>query len=247
MTGRCKHCNTDGHTTRACLTKSGGGGGGGGGGVRLFGVRLTDGSFFKKSASMGNLSHCSAAAAAVSPEGYHSDNPDRGSAAVPRIRKRGVPWTEEEHRQFLLGLHKVGKGHWLSISKGFVSSRTPSQVASHAQKYFMRQSDTGRKRKRASLFDMAPQMYQEINAPMPPPVITENKAPSLELSLKPTFTTLPFHLWPSNAYPLKEDEEGTSLVQNPVVPEASMVEVVALSKLSLGETAAMEAESSLSL
>ncbi|KAF7132405.1 hypothetical protein RHSIM_Rhsim09G0172100 [Rhododendron simsii] len=55
-------------------------------------------------------------------------------------RKKGVPWTEEEHRRFLMGLQKHGKGDWRNISRNFVISKTPTQVASHAQKYFMRQN-----------------------------------------------------------------------------------------------------------
>ncbi|QCE16404.1 protein MYSM1 [Vigna unguiculata] len=54
--------------------------------------------------------------------------------------KKGVAWTEEEHRVFLVGLQKLGKGNWRGISKSFVKTRTPVQVASHAQKYFLRQS-----------------------------------------------------------------------------------------------------------
>lgn len=65
-------------------------------------------------------------------------------------RKKGVPWTEEEHRMFLLGLKKYGKGDWRNISRNFVVSRTPTQVASHAQKYFIRISSGGSKEKRRS-------------------------------------------------------------------------------------------------
>ena len=66
----------------------------------------------------------------------------------------GTPWTEEEHRMFLLGLQKLGKGDWRGISRNFVISRTPTQVASHAQKYFIRQTNSTRRKRRSSLFDM---------------------------------------------------------------------------------------------
>lgn len=66
----------------------------------------------------------------------------------------GVPWTEDEHKLFLLGLQKVGKGDWRGISRNFVKTRTPTQVASHAQKYFLRRSNLNRRRRRSSLFDI---------------------------------------------------------------------------------------------
>ena len=66
----------------------------------------------------------------------------------------GVPWTEEEHRMFLLGLQKLGKGDWRGIARNYVISRTPTQVASHAQKYFIRQSNVSRRKRRSSLFDI---------------------------------------------------------------------------------------------
>lgn len=67
---------------------------------------------------------------------------------------KGVPWTEEEHKLFLLGLQKVGKGDWRGISRNFVKTRTPTQVASHAQKYFLRRNNHNRRRRRSSLFDI---------------------------------------------------------------------------------------------
>jgi SHAQKYF class myb-like DNA-binding protein len=73
-----------------------------------------------------------------------------------KIALAGVPWTEEEHRKFLLGLQKLGKGDWRGISRNFVVSRTPTQVASHAQKYFIRQSNVSKRKRRSSLFDMVP-------------------------------------------------------------------------------------------
>ena len=66
----------------------------------------------------------------------------------------GVPWTEEEHRLFLIGLQKLGKGDWRGIARNYVVSRTPTQVASHAQKYFIRQSNVSRRKRRSSLFDI---------------------------------------------------------------------------------------------
>lgn len=66
----------------------------------------------------------------------------------------GVPWTEEEHRMFLLGLQKLGKGDWRGIARNYVISRTPTQVASHAQKYFIRQCNMSRRKRRSSLFDI---------------------------------------------------------------------------------------------
>jgi SHAQKYF class myb-like DNA-binding protein len=66
----------------------------------------------------------------------------------------GVPWTEDEHRRFLAGLEKLGKGDWRGISRHFVATRTPTQVASHAQKYFLRQAGLAQKKRRSSLFDV---------------------------------------------------------------------------------------------
>ncbi|XP_024164712.1 probable transcription factor At5g61620 [Rosa chinensis] len=51
---------------------------------------------------------------------------------------KGVGWSEEEHRKFLEGIETLGKGDWRGISKHYVTTRSPTQVASHAQKYFLR-------------------------------------------------------------------------------------------------------------
>lgn len=55
---------------------------------------------------------------------------------------------------FLLGLQKLGKGDWRGIARNYVISRTPTQVASHAQKYFIRQTNVSRRKRRSSLFDI---------------------------------------------------------------------------------------------
>ncbi|CDP09999.1 unnamed protein product [Coffea canephora] len=171
MTRRCSHCSQNGHNSRTCPNR----------GVKLFGVRLTDG-LIRKSASMGNLSHYSSSgsgsgsatpqnglaahdspgdtpdhpsAAAAAADGYASEDFVAGSSSS-RERKKGVPWTEEEHRMFLLGLQKLGKGDWRGIARNYVISRTPTQVASHAQKYFIRQSNVSRRKRRSSLFDIVP-------------------------------------------------------------------------------------------
>ncbi|RZC87593.1 hypothetical protein C5167_036129 [Papaver somniferum] len=148
--------------TSGCVLN--GGGGDGGDGFMLFGVRVLAEGSFRKSVSLNNLSqyeqlpHEFAAADQeqnavdhhVHATGYVSDD----VAARTRERKRGVPWTEEEHKLFLLGLQKVGKGDWRGISRNFVKTRTPTQVASHAQKYFLRRNNFNRRRRRSSLFDI---------------------------------------------------------------------------------------------
>ncbi|KAH7425092.1 hypothetical protein KP509_11G039500 [Ceratopteris richardii] len=70
----------------------------------------------------------------------------------------GIPWTKEEHVSFLLGLEKLGKSEWRGIARDFVKTRTPTQVASHAQKYFLRRNSTTKRRRRSSLFDIIPKM-----------------------------------------------------------------------------------------
>ncbi|XP_059454178.1 transcription factor MYBS1 [Corylus avellana] len=78
----------------------------------------------------------------------------KGGSRQDQERRKGIPWTEDEHRLFLLGLDKFGKGDWRSISRNFVISRTPTQVASHAQKYFIRLNSMNRDRRRSSIHDI---------------------------------------------------------------------------------------------
>ncbi|XP_010258762.1 PREDICTED: transcription factor MYB1R1-like isoform X2 [Nelumbo nucifera] len=136
---KCSHCGNNGHNSRTCNEKFG---------LKLFGVRISKDKHMKKSLSMGNLQSCTVEHNSGDP-GYLSDGP----VQARRERKKGIPWTEEEHRTFLAGLESLGKGDWRGISRNFVPSRTPTQVASHAQKYFLRQATSNRKKRRSSLFD----------------------------------------------------------------------------------------------
>ena len=78
-----------------------------------------------------------------------------GSASKARDKVR--PWSEEEHKLFLVGLERFGKGDWRSISRQCVLMRTPVQIASHAQKYFLRQEGkaAGRSGHRVSIHDIS--------------------------------------------------------------------------------------------
>ncbi|KFK31380.1 hypothetical protein AALP_AA6G104600 [Arabis alpina] len=198
MTRRCSHCNHNGHNSRTCPNR----------GVKLFGVRLTEGSI-RKSASMGNLSHYTGSGSGghlgagsntpgspgdvtdhhVAGDGYASEDFVAGSSSS-RERKKGTPWTEEEHRMFLLGLQKLGKGDWRGISRNYVTTRTPTQVASHAQKYFIRQSNVSRRKRRSSLFDMVPDevgdMPMDLEEPEAENIPEENELQSAAVSVHQT-------------------------------------------------------------
>lgn len=97
MTRRCSHCNHNGHNSRTCPNR----------GVKLFGVRLTEGSI-RKSASMGNLSHYTGSGSGghggtgsntpgspgdvhdhVAGDGYASEDFVAGSSSS-RERKKGI-------------------------------------------------------------------------------------------------------------------------------------------------------------
>ncbi|CAD6230971.1 unnamed protein product [Miscanthus lutarioriparius] len=187
---------------------NGGAHSGGGSGLRLFGVQVRIGgggggagsASIKKSYSMDCLQLAAPAGCSlVSPSsssssslllsiyeglergatnGYLSDGPH---GRVVQERKKGVPWSEEEHRQFLAGLEKLGKGDWRGISRNYVTTRTPTQVASHAQKFFLRQSSMGKKKRRSSLFDMVP--ICENSASISDPLSSEGASTPLSLNV----------------------------------------------------------------
>jgi len=95
------------------------------------------------------------------------------AAAAAGDRRKGIPWTEEEHRLFLLGLAKFGKGDWRNIARNFVVSRTPTQVASHAQKYFLRLNSVKDKKdnkRRASIHDITSHDLDTATGQLAPPL-----------------------------------------------------------------------------
>ena len=72
------------------------------------------------------------------------------------------------YRLFLLGLDKYGKGDWRSISRNFVVTRTPTQVASHAQKYFIRLNSMNKDRRRSSIHDITSVGDADVSTPQGP-------------------------------------------------------------------------------
>ncbi|XP_022883124.1 transcription factor MYBS3-like [Olea europaea var. sylvestris] len=167
MGRKCSICGHIGHNSRTCIISRGSVN------VRLFGVQLEVSSPsvpIKKCFSLDCLPSSSLPAAAsssslscsLSSQVSINENSDKtligylSDGHLPQVqeRKKGIPWTEEEHRAFLIGLEKQGKGDWRGISRNFVTTRTPTQVASHAQKYFLRQASLYKKKRRSSLFDM---------------------------------------------------------------------------------------------
>ncbi|CAH2069700.1 unnamed protein product [Thlaspi arvense] len=134
MGRRCSHCGNVGHNSRTCSSYRTGV-------IRLFGVHVDTTSSspspppppppppsnfaaaMKKSFSMDCFPACSSSSSSFA--GYLSD----GLAHKTPDRKKGVPWTEEEHRMFLIGLEQLGKGDWRGISRNFVVTKSPTQVS----------------------------------------------------------------------------------------------------------------------
>ncbi|WJX63786.1 hypothetical protein P8452_48633 [Trifolium repens] len=118
---------------------------------------------------------------------YDCISKDNGSTDVnkhPPLKnkiKKVQHWKKEEHG-FLDGLEKYGRGNWKAISK-HVGTKTCTQVASHAQKYFIRVDQqngySAKKSKRRSKFDTTswngdfhPLLYRDCITPSTPNVET---------------------------------------------------------------------------
>ncbi|CAI9110364.1 OLC1v1010372C1 [Oldenlandia corymbosa var. corymbosa] len=83
------------------------------------------------------------------PNYTESSHREKGLSQCHKNKKGAQPWTDDEHMLFLQGLEEYGKGDWKSISRHYVQSRTPTQVASHAQKFLKRSKSTRKSRPRA--------------------------------------------------------------------------------------------------
>ncbi|EOA35600.1 hypothetical protein CARUB_v10020813mg [Capsella rubella] len=242
MSRSCSQCGNNGHNSRTCpseITTTGDNNGGAGAkGIMLFGVRVTEASppSVRKTVSMNNLVQLDQTLDSNPVEdggGYASDDVVHASGRN-RERKRGTPWTEDEHRLFLAGLNKVGKGDWRGISRNYVKTRTPTQVASHAQKYFLRRANQGRRRRRSSLFDITPDAFigsiqeetqmqtplegiplgsrQNRHVPVPIPIPPSRKMAGLNLSKKAPAarTTLSLNLSSSSSSSNEQKARGGS-------------------------------------
>lgn len=75
---------------------------------------------------------------------HKKDNIIKIEKTIKKPFKQG--WSKEEHLKFLSGLEVYGKGSWKQISQ-LVGSRTPTQIQSHAQKYFLRQKQKNKNKK----------------------------------------------------------------------------------------------------
>ncbi|AQK89175.1 Putative MYB DNA-binding domain superfamily protein [Zea mays] len=250
MTRRCSHCSNNGHNSRTCPVRSAGGGSGGGG-VRLFGVRLTTApapAVMKKSASMscivsslgGGFGGSSPPVEGVgagrggedSGTGYVSDDPAHASCSTNgrAERKKGTPWTEEEHRMFLMGLQKLDEdtssNHVPTLHLG---QRKETEFAKQLQTF---QPGHHEKSEYAEPSLLLPDL--EMNPSVPFKTITDPTGPAFYPSLVP----VPLTLWPPSVSHVEEAARTHEILKPTPLNGKGVVkadDVVGMSKLSIDE------------
>lgn len=112
-----------------------------------------------------------------------------------------------------MGLQKYGKGDWRNISRNFVTTRTPTQVASHAQKYFIRQSTGGKDKRRSSIHDITTVNLPDTKSPSP-----DNNKPSSPAHSSTTMPPQPQQKMGGvvkGLFDWKPQNEGAATVFNP--------------------------------
>ncbi|EHA8591229.1 transcription factor DIVARICATA [Cocos nucifera] len=139
----------------------------------------------------------------------------RSGGRPDQERKKGVPWSEEEHKRFLLGLQKYGKGDWRNISRNFVISRTPTQVASHAQKYFIRLNSGGKDKRRSSIHDITTVDFPNNTPPSPsrPSVLSMQSSSAAATGLADIFSEMVDLKQPNEAF--NSSANGNQFMQPP--------------------------------
>ncbi|KAL0447404.1 UNVERIFIED_CONTAM: Transcription factor MYBS3 [Sesamum latifolium] len=162
---KCSQCGRSGHNSRTCRIRvlgiahqS----------MKLFGVELE---LMSNNNTHHHLHHhhgfsFSPHSQLLSHHHHHHRKPTTTNAAaylsLQAPRKKGVPWSEEEHKLFLVGLQQLGRGDWRGISRNFVTSRTSTQVASHAQKYFLRQNNPNKNKHTPTILTMVERKEAQV-------------------------------------------------------------------------------------